>query len=179
MTLRSLGRLVLLVLGVAFVAGVWDARHPDRGPLEGLGAPTHDDPVVLAHDTSAPPRLAAVRRGRHEAFDRITFEFRGGLPRTTVRYVRELPRGAGGGPQELAGDADLAVTFVATAHDRDGRPSFSGPSRARPLWPAVREYALLSEAGGRVVFGIGVDRRLSFRVVELGGPPRVVVDVAN
>src|SRR6266542_4924452 len=102
-----------------------------------------------------------------------------GLPRTTVRYVRELPRGASGRPQELAGDADLAVSFVASAHDRAGRPSFSGPSRARPLWPALREYALVSEAGGRVVFGIGVDRRLSFRVIELGGPARVVVDVAN
>jgi len=176
---RALGRLVLLVLGIAFVAGVWDARHPDKGPLDGLGAPTHDDPVVLAHDSGAPPRLAAVRRSHHEAFDRITFEFRGGLPRTTVRYVRELPRGATGRPKELAGDADLAVTFVASAHDRAGRPSFSGRSRARPLWPAVREYALVSEAGGRVVFGIGVDRRLSFRVVELGGPARVVVDVAN
>jgi hypothetical protein len=175
---RALGRLVLLVLGIAFVAGAWDARHPDRGPLEGLGAPTHDDPVVLAHDTRGPPRLAAVRRSRHEAFDRMVFEFRGGLPRTTVHYVRELPRAASG-PQELAGDADLAVTFVATAHDGAGRPSFSGRARARPLWPALREYALVSEADGRVVFGIGTDRRLSFRVIEVGGPARVVVDVAN
>src|SRR6266536_1853568 len=81
---RALGRLVLIVLGVAFVAGMWDARHPDKGPLEGLGAPTHDDPVVLAHDTSAPPRLAAVRRSHHQTFDRVTFEFRDGLPRTTA-----------------------------------------------------------------------------------------------
>src|SRR6266511_5605104 len=157
---RALGRLVLIVLGVAFVAGMWDARHPDKGPLEGLGAPTHDDPVVLTHDTSAPPRLAAVRRSHHQTFDRVTFEFRDGLPRTTVRYVRELPRGASDRPQELAGDADLAVSFVASAHDRAGRPSFSGPSRARPLWPALREYALVSEADGRVVFGLGTDRRL-------------------
>ena len=177
--MRAIGRLVLVVLGIAFVAGVWDARHPDKGPLEGLGAPTHDDPVVRVHDTGAPPRLAAVRRSHHEAFDRITFEFRGGLPRTTVRYVRELPRDAAGRPRELAGDADLAVTFVAGARDRAGRPSFDGPPRARPLWPAVREYALVSEAGGRVVFGIGVDRRLGFRVVELAAPARVVVDVAN
>jgi hypothetical protein len=179
LTVRAMGRLVLLVLGIAFVAGIWDARHPDKGPLEGLGAPTHDDPVVRFHDTGTPPRLAAVRRSHHEAFDRLTFEFRGGLPRTTVRYVRELPRDAAGRPQELAGDADLAVTFVASARDRAGRPSFAGPSRARPLWPAVREYALVSAARGRVVFGIGVDRRLSFRVVELAAPARVVVDVAN
>jgi hypothetical protein len=176
---RALGRLTLLVLGVAFLAGAWDARHPDRGPLHGLGAPTREDPVVLPHDPSPPPRLAAVRRSRHEAFDRVVFEFRGGLPRTTVRYVRELPRTAAGRPQELAGDADLAVTFVATARDRAGRPTFSGRARARPLWPALREYALVSEAGGRVVFGLGTDRRLSFRVTELDGPARVVVDVAN
>jgi hypothetical protein len=176
---RALGRLTLLLLGVAFLAGAWDARHPDPGPLEGLNAPTHDDPVVLPHDTRNPPRLAAVRRSRHETFDRMVFEFSGGLPRTTVRYVRELPRSPAGRPQELAGDADLAVSFVATAHDGAGRPSFSGRGRARPLWPALREYALVSEAGGRVVFGLGTDRRLSFRVIELGGPARVVVDVAN
>ncbi len=177
--MRALGRLVIVVLAVAFLAGAWDARHPDRGPLEGLGAPTRDDPVVLAHDTRTPPRLAAVRRSRHEAFDRITFEFRGALSRTTVRYVRELPRDAAGRPQELAGDADLAVSFVATARDGAGRPSFRGRARARPLWPALREYALVSEADGRVVFGLGTDRRLSFRVIELDNPVRVVVDVAN
>jgi hypothetical protein len=176
---RALVRLTLLVVAVAFVAGAWDARHPDKGPLDGLGAPTHDDPVVLAHDTHPPPRLAAVRRSHHQAFDRMLFEFRGGLPRTTVGYVRALPRDAAGKPQELAGDADLAVTFVASASDGAGRPSFSGPARARPLWPALREYALVSEAGGRVVFGLGADRRLSFRVIELAKPARVVVDVAN
>ncbi len=154
--MRALGRLVIVVLAVAFLAGAWDARHPDRGPLEGLGAPTRDDPVVLAHDTRTPPR-----------------------PRTTVRYVRELPRDAAGRPQELAGDADLAVSFVATARDGAGRPSFRGRARARPLWPALREYALVSEADGRVVFGLGTDRRLSFRVIELDNPVRVVVDVAN
>lgn len=177
--MKRLGPLAVLVLAVAFLAGAWDARHPDRGPLHGLGAPTHDDPVVLAHGSRAPPRLAAVRRSHHEAFDRIVFEFRGGLPHTTVRYVRELPRDPAGTRPELAGDADLAVTFVAGARDRAGRPSFTGPARARTRWPALREYALVSEAGGRVVFGLGVDRRLSFRVIELGGPARVVVDVAN
>src|SRR6266498_2285840 len=80
---RALGRLVLIVLGVAFVAGMWDARHPDKGPLEGLGAPTHDDPVVLTHDTSAPPRLAAVRRSHHQTFDRATFAFRGSPSRNS------------------------------------------------------------------------------------------------
>jgi hypothetical protein len=177
--MRPLLRLTLLVLAVAFVAGAWDERHPPKGPLAGLGAPTRDDPVVLAHDSGTPPRLAAVRRSHHQAFDRMLFEFRGGLPRTTVAYVRALPRDAAGRPQELAGDADLAVTFVAGARDRAGRPSFSGPARARPSWPALREYALVSEAAGRVVFGLGIDRRLSFRVVELADPPRVVVDVAS
>jgi hypothetical protein len=177
--LRALVRLTLLVLAVAFAAGAWDARHPDKGPLEGLGAPTHDDPVVLAHDTRTPPRLVAVRRSHHQAFDRMLFEFGGGLPRTTVAYVRSLPRDAAGRPQELAGGADLAVTFVASAGGGAGRPSFSGPARARPSWPALREYALVSQAGGRVVFGLGTDRRLPFRVVELTRPARVVVDVAN
>jgi hypothetical protein len=176
---RAMLRLTLLVLAVAFVAGAWDARHPAKGPLEDLGAPTRADPVVLAHDTRTPPRLAAVRRSHHQAFDRMLFEFRGGLPRTTVAYVPALPRDAAGRPQELAGEADLAVTFVASTSDASGRPSFSGPARARPSWPALREYALVSQAGGRVVFGLGVDRRLGFRVVELADPARVVVDVAN
>jgi hypothetical protein len=109
----------------------------------------------------------------------MLFEFRGGLPRTTVAYVRALPPDATGGPQELAGDADLAVTFVASAGDAPGRPSLSGPARARPSWPALRVYALVAQARDRVVFGLGIDRRLGFRVVELANPARVLVDVAN
>jgi hypothetical protein len=175
---RALVRLVLVVLVVAFLAGAWDARHPPADPLADERPPTHDDPVVLAHRNPTPPRLAAVRRSRHATFDRIVFEFRGGIPRTSVRYVRELPAGRAGRP-ELAGDANLAVVFAATARTASGRPTFTGPARAQPRWPALSEYALVSDTGRQLVFGLGIDRRLSFRVIERASPALVVVDVAN
>jgi hypothetical protein len=176
---KALLRVGLIVLAVAFLAGAWEARRPPLDPLADERPPTKDDPVLLAHDHPTPPRLVAVRRGRHATYDRILFEFRGGVPRTSVRYVPTLPRTRAGAPVELAGDANLLVVFGATARTAAGRPSFSGPARARPLWPALHEYALISEAGGQVTFGLGVDRRLGFRVIERSRPARVVVDVAN
>ena len=143
----------------------------------GIGPALMDDQWIYGSSPEA--IFATIVEGRPNGMP----SFRGRIPEAQVwqlvAYVRSLPRDAAGRPQELAGDADLAVTFVASAGGGTGRPSFSGPARARPSWPALREYALVSQAGGRVVFGLGTDRRLPFRVVELTRPARVVVDVAN
>ena len=124
------------------------------------------------------PTLVAVRAGRHAGFDRVVFEFRGGVPSTRrIRYVDQLTEDASGEPVSLAGGADLEVVFDgANAHDDGGRPTVS-PRRFSPGFTALREVAQTGDFEAVVSYGLGVDRQRPFKVSTLGGPSRLVIDI--
>jgi hypothetical protein len=125
------------------------------------------------------PTLVDVRVGRHPAFDRVVFEFRGGLPDHRVSYVDQLVEDGSGRPVSVAGAADLKVVFqAANAHEEDGSPSVS-PRRFSPGLPAVKEVAQVGDFEAVVSYGIGIDRRRPITVSTLSGPSRLVVDVAT
>ncbi|HEY6592456.1 MAG TPA: hypothetical protein VI751_15760 [Actinomycetota bacterium] len=125
------------------------------------------------------PTLVDVRVGRHPGFDRVVFEFRGGLPDHRVSYVDQLVEDGSGRPVSVAGAADLQVVFQgANAHEEDGSPSLS-PRRLAPGLPAVKEVALVGDFEAVVGYGIGIDRRRPVTVSTLSGPSRLVIDVAT
>jgi hypothetical protein len=125
------------------------------------------------------PTLVDVRVGRHPAFDRVVFEFRGGLPDHRVSYVDQLVEDGSGRPVSVAGAADLQVVFQgANAHEADGSPSV-GPRRLPPGLPAVKEVAQVGDFEAVVSYGIGIDRRRPITVSTLSGPSRLVIDVAT
>ena len=122
--------------------------------------------------------LVAVRAGRHPGFDRVVFEFRGGVPAThRVRYVDQLTEDPSGKPVALAGGANLEVVFQgANAHDDQGRPTVS-PRRFAPGFTALKEVAQTGDFEAVVSYGLGVDRQRPFKVSTLSGPSRLVIDV--
>jgi hypothetical protein len=123
------------------------------------------------------PTLVAVRAGRHPGFDRVVFEFRGGLPSHRVRYVDRLVQDGSGNQVQVAGAADLEVVFHdAVAHDASGQPSVS-PRRFSPGFPALEEVALLGDFEGVVSYGLGLDHRVPFKTFTLSNPSRLVVDL--
>ena len=125
------------------------------------------------------PTLVDVRVGRHPGFDRVVFEFRGGLPDHRVSYVDQLVEDGSGRPVSVAGAADLRVVFqAANAHEEDGSPSVS-PRRFSPGLPAVKEVAQVGDFEAVVTYGIGIDRRRPITVSTLSGPSRLVIDVAT
>jgi hypothetical protein len=125
------------------------------------------------------PTLVAVRAGRHAAFDRVVFEFRGGLPTHRVRYVDQLVQDGSGNSVSVAGAANLEVVFQgANAHDGNGAPTVS-TRRFSPGLPAVKEVAQVGDFEAVVSYGIGVDRRRAVKVTRLSGPSRLVVDVTT
>ena len=111
----------------------------------------------------------------------MVFEFAGSLPASeSVRYVRRVVADGSGAAVPLRGRSFLQVDFGgASAHTDSGQPSFPQPRRISRDWPALRQVALASDFEGHVDFGLGLRRRVRFRVFELTGPPRVVVDVAH
>jgi hypothetical protein len=140
--------------------------------------------VVLALATAPAgaqeaPTLVDVRAGRHPGFDRVVFEFRGGVPEHRIDYVDQLVQDGSGNPVAVAGAADLEVVFEgANAHDVDGTPTVS-PRRFSPGLPAVKELAQVGDFEAVVSYGIGVDSERPITVSTLSGPSRLVVDVST
>ena len=125
-------------------------------------------------------KLATVRAAGHPGYDRVVFEFKGAkVPAYRIEYVRDIFVGESDDQLlTLKGDALLQATFNGTASDGYRPGTQTIPDKLTPALPQVRQLGLAEDWEGVVRVGIGVDHRAGFRVLELSGPPRVVVDVA-
>lgn len=143
-----------------------------RGPVEGGGtAPI--PPGAL---------LVDVRTGLHQGFDRIVFEFRGGIPDYRVEYVSPLILADGSGrPVEIEGAAFLRARFTgAAAHDPEtGQPTYTRPDEIAVGQPSLREAEQTGDFEGVLTWVLGLAQEVDFRVITLEGPYRVVIDIAH
>jgi len=174
--MRTMGRAVLLVLAVAFLAGVWQARHaPDRSPA-GTPAGFQTAPLQRSRPGRPAPELVSVGTVRRDGYDRVLFTFRGDVPGYQVRYVARVQDEAGR-RLALRGRAALAVAFEpARARDPDGATTFEAGTLTID-YPSLRQVRFAGDFEGKVSFGVGVAARGGFRVTELREPTRVAVDV--
>lgn len=117
------------------------------------------------------PRLVDVRFARHRGFDRLVFDFRGGVPEADFRYVRRVRLDPSDRPVFVPGRAFLLLRFE--------------PARARSFprgvqftdLANVRGFRLVGDFEGVVTVAVGLRNRVGVRVFEL--PGRVVVDIPN
>ncbi|HEV8648146.1 MAG TPA: hypothetical protein VG276_01830 [Actinomycetes bacterium] len=180
--MRSLGRGFVLVLVGAFLFGVYKTHAPGARAGATLDAPTRTDPVVKAHRSQKPPKLVSVRTSRHGIYDRVVFTFAGPLPASRTGYVRNVRTTGSDKPVPLDGFADLQVSFDALSRDRSGRLTWPGPATIHPRYPSLRQVTLAGTGTGdgeRTVFGLGVDHRVGFRVIEVDKPSGIAIDVAS
>lgn len=130
----------------------------------------------------APPGiLSEIRTARHEAFDRVVFTFAGErVPSYRIEYVDSPVHQCGSGePTPIAGDGQLSVSFTgARAHDARGRATVSERERKLSL-PVLREVEITCDFEGEVTAVLGVAAPNRYRVLELSGPTRLVVDVRH
>ena len=174
--MRSMGRALLLLLVVAFVAGVWDARSGEEATPGRSPAPFGTEPVERDRPARPAPELRSVQADERDGYDRVVFTFEGSMPGYRVRYVPQVT-GAGGRPVPLRGTAFLEVAFEpARARDPDGTPTFPAAT-ITPSSPELRQVRFAGDFEGQVSFGLGVAGRGGFRVSELRNPTRVAVDV--
>ena len=123
-----------------------------------------------------PPQTAA---GPGQVYDRIVFEFSGdSVPGYHIEYSRVPVRRCGSGdPVSVAGTARLVVRFEpARAHDDQGNPL----PRERDLMlglQSVREAKLVCDFEGQVEWVLGIATAAPYRVTELTGPARLLLDV--
>jgi hypothetical protein len=77
----------------------------------------------------------------------------------------------------MRGRALLAMSFQPAQAHRPGGESSFGPRSRTPAFDTLQQVRLASDIEGRLQFGIGLDERTGFRVLEATAPPRVIVDV--
>jgi hypothetical protein len=134
-------------------------------------------PRVVEHPPGDAPKLVDLRAGRHAGFDRVVFQIDGPMPWYSFQYVPVVRLDGSGEPLKLRGSAFLEVVLRA-ATDDDGRPVLK-TTRLRPDFPALREVNAPFSYEGQTTAGVGVSQRVGFRVFELTGPNRIVLDLAH
>ena len=125
--------------------------------------------------------LRAVETSSDPGYDRVVFVFAGdSAPGYRVEYASAPVRRCGSGaPVSLAGTQQVVVRFEpASAHDERGNPAPVERDRALGL-PAVKEMQLVCDFEGQVEWVLGVAGASPYRVSELTGPTRVVVDMRH
>jgi len=126
-------------------------------------------------------RVKSVRTGQHEGYDRVVFEFEGAsVPGYKVEYVDKPVKDCGSGePREVAGDARLVVHLLpAAAHTEKGGVTVKDRHR-RVEQAALRQIDQICDFEGHVDWVLGVATPAPYRVIELTGPARLVVDVRH
>ena len=123
--------------------------------------------------------LRAVRVGRHEGFERITFEFEGdAMPGYHIEYVDRPVYACGSGEVvPLEGDAFLSIRFSpAVAHTEQGEPTVS-QREMRIGQPIVRELERTCDFEADVTWVTGQSTPAPYAARVLRSPLRLVVDL--
>jgi hypothetical protein len=172
---RLLARLLVAATAALLLTAVFDPAAGLASTQPGFSTELR----VVEHPPVGSPTLVGLRAGRHPGFDRMVFQLDGPIPSYySVRYVPVVRLDGSGEPLSLRGSAFLEVVVRAPTHDEDYRPVLS-PTRLRPDFPALREVSAPGSFEGQTTAGIGVTRRVGFRVFELTSPTRIVIDLAH
>ena len=163
---RRVGVLLAAVV-CAVPAAATGLAGPASGSETGRAAPA----------AAGTATLVRIRAAHHSGFDRVVFEFRGGLPASRlVSYVPRLTEDASGLPVRIAGRALLKVRMEpAQAHDDTGEPT--APLRFAVALPNVMNVVRAGDFEAVTTYGIGLAKRTPFTVFTLTKPSRLVIDV--
>ena len=159
-----------------------------RPAPDGSGGDVGGDWTTAPTQTEGPDetaRLTTVRMAAHASYDRIVFEFEGAVPAADVRYVDGPVRCGSGNEVQVRGQSVLEVRLQpARAHGEDGsvgrEPGGSSlHERQSPALAALVEAVPTCDFEGTVTWVLGLSAETPYRVLRLGGPPRIAVDVRH
>jgi len=188
-------RLPVLVFaaGLAVLAGCGTTTggqppSPSARPTSAASAPSSGTPVPSS-GTPGPSGtcaaggiyLTAIRTGQHAGFDRVVFQFSGGLPAYTASTVKTVYSDAKGDAVPLPGQMLLRVVFRgATAWcSGAGSRTYTGPSVLTPYYPRLLAVSAAGDFEQVLSFGVGLAASGSYRIYTVVGPDRVVLDVSH
>ena len=157
-----------VVAGAAAIGGVIQASAQD------LPAFTCTDKSGGA--ASAAGTVTGIRIAHHDGYDRLVIDFSSGTtavpPYDLARKNNStFVRDASGEPVTLEGSAGIRAVL------RNSDIAGDVPSDLKPRLPEIREVANIGNFERVVSYGVGLKTAACFRVLELSGPTRLVIDV--
>ena len=162
------------------------ATAPPAATVDGTVAPQNPgsrDPVTTKSNPdplTAVALLKDVRMGVHPengGWERIVFEFEGGLPPADVRYVASDSQCGSGQPVALKGAAVLRVRFMtAAAHTDAGQVTFGKQTVPGP-GNTILEAKQSCDFEAVLTWAAGLKAQQNFKVTTLQNPSRLVIDV--
>jgi hypothetical protein len=178
------GAAAALALLVALAACTGGGDRDGQGTAGGgqpvsAGGPTRPDavwssgPQSRARPGGGDAVLSEVRAARQPGYDRLVFEFEGGLPGYQARYVGQVTT-AGGERLDLQGGAVLLLSFDGASGGDAGATS----QDLRPGFGSLKQVRLVDQGGGRLRFAVGVEAVAGYLAHDLTSPDRVIIDVA-
>jgi hypothetical protein len=125
--------------------------------------------------------LTAIRAGTYRGYDRVVFQFSGGLPGYRAGYVTSVLQDAKGTPVPLAGQAFLRVVFRGASSWCPEPPhrAYSGPAALTPFYPALLAVSAAGDFEGYLSFGVGLAGKASYHAYTLTSPARLVIDFTH
>lgn len=160
----------------------------ERTPTPGTGSPTGQpfggstDMVVVLHEQGIGQAiLRDVRVAPQEGFDRIVFEFEGGVPGYRIEYVEPpIIRDPSGLEAQIAGNAFLQIRMErAAGHDPNTGVSTFEPLELTPGLPSILEAEETGDFEAVLTWVLGLSGKLPFRVDEFNSPDRLTIDVRH
>jgi hypothetical protein len=127
--------------------------------------------------TGVSSQVTGVRVASHESdgYDRIVFDFSGGIPSydVTRQASANFVQDASGQTVQLEGNAGLKLVL------RDADVASAASTSLKPALASIREIRQVGNFERVVSYGIGLASAECMRVVTLSNPSRLVVDVAT
>lgn len=165
------------------LAGLATAAALVAGSAAATSAPasaaTCSTPWGSSAKTSAPlatGKVAGLRAGRHQCFDRLVLDLTGRAPGYDVRYVTTVLAEGSGHPVPVSGGARLAVVAHKGATSVPAMPAVAG-------FTTFRQVRWAGSFEGYTTVALGVRARLPFRVFTIDDTgtnrSRLVIDVAH
>lgn len=149
-------------------------------PTENL-PPFACTPTVAIPGTADRAQITDVRVGEHDGYDRVVFEFTGGIPQTLIEAV--LPpffQDGSGLPLDVSGTAFLKVTMRdASRVSPDGVVTYAGPTEFEPDFPQLVHLIEGGDFEAVSTWYIGLNGGGCTRVLTLAGPSRLVIDIEH
>jgi hypothetical protein len=139
--------------------------------------------TVVASPAPVFPTLVSIQAAHHRGFDRIVFEFSGGLPkRTSAAWVDRVTNDPSDKPVPVQGNAFISVVMSNVRAHEDTEPfatTYGARKRAFDL-PNIAHVVAAGDFEAVVSFGVGLMKRTSIlRTSRLRDPGRFVIDVST
>lgn len=119
--------------------------------------------------------VSDVRIAHHDGYDRLVIAFPTANTMPEYRLTRQATatfvRDASGQPVTLNGSAGIRAVL------RNADVTPGAPTDFKPGLPAIRQVVQIGNFERVVSYGIGLANPACFRVFELSGPTRLVIDV--